>query len=49
MKAKTAQANQAGLDASARTALTNDFFALRDQIDAIALSAEFNGVNLFNG
>ena len=46
MKAKTVQANQAGLDASARTALTNDFLALRDQIDTIVLSAEFNGVNL---
>jgi flagellin len=46
LKAKTVQANQAGLDAASRTALTNDFFALRDQIDTTVATAEFNGINL---
>ena len=42
MKGKVIQENQAGLDANSRTALHNDFIALRDQINTIALSAEFN-------
>jgi flagellin len=46
MKAKVVQANQAGLDANSRTALDNDFKALRDQVQAIVATAEFNGVNL---
>ncbi len=46
MKAKVVQANQAGLDAASRTALHNDFTALRDQISTIVATAEFNGTNL---
>jgi len=46
MKAKTVQANQAGLDSASRTALDSDFRALRDQISTIVASAEFNAVNL---
>jgi flagellin len=46
MKAKVVQANQAGLDAASRTALSNDFVALREQIEAVVNTAEFNGVNL---
>ena len=46
MKAKVVQANQAGLDANSRTALHNDFTALRDQIDTIVQTAEFNGKNM---
>ena len=46
MKAKTVQANQAGLDTASRTALHNDFTALRDQLTTIVASAEFNSVNL---
>ena len=46
MKAKVVQANQAGLDSASRTALHNDFMALRDQIETIVGSAEFNGKNL---
>jgi len=46
MKAKVVQANQAGLDAASRTALNNDFTALRDQITDIVNTADFNGVNL---
>jgi flagellin len=40
------QANQAGLDATSRTALHNDFDALRQQIQTITGTAEFNGTNL---
>ena len=46
MKAKTVQANQAGLDTDSRTALNNDFTALRDQLETIVQTAEFNGKNL---
>ena len=46
MKAKVVQANQAGLDAASRTALNNDFTALRDQLTTIVASAEFNNTNL---
>ena len=46
MKAKTVQANQAGLDSASRTALHNDFTALRDQLTTIVATAEFNSVNL---
>jgi flagellin len=46
MKAKVVQANQAGLDANSRTALNNDFTALRNQVQDIVNSAEFNGINL---
>ena len=46
MKAKVVQANQAGLDSASRTALHNDFVALRDQLATIVVSAEFNQTNL---
>jgi flagellin len=46
MKAKVVQANQAGLDAASRTALNNDFVQLRNQIETIVATAEFNGSNL---
>jgi len=46
MKAKVVQANQAGLDTASRTALNNDFIALRDQITTIVATASFNGTNL---
>ncbi len=46
MKAKVVQANQAGLDSASRTALNNDFTALRDQLTTIVVSAEFNNTNL---
>ena len=48
MKAKVVQANQAGLDSASRSAIQNDFSALRDQISTIVSTAEFNGVNLIN-
>ena len=46
MKAKVVQANQAGLDTASRTALNNDFTSLRDQLETIVQTAEFNGKNL---
>jgi flagellin len=46
MKAKVVQANQAGLDAVSRSAIHNDFSALRDQIASIVETAQFNGTNL---
>ena len=46
MKAKVVQANQAGLDANSRSALHNDFAELRNQVEEIVKSADFNGVNL---
>ena len=46
MKAKVVQSNQAGLDADSRTALQNDYNALRNQIKTIVATAEFNSVNL---
>jgi len=48
MKAKVVQANQAGLDSTSRTALHNDFVALRAQIQTIVDTADFNGTNLIN-
>lgn len=48
MKAKIVQANQSGLDSASRSALNNDFIALRAQIQTIAETAEFNGTNLIN-
>ena len=46
MKAKVVQANQAGLDSQSRTALHNDFKALRDQLTTIVATAEFNDKNM---
>ena len=46
MKAKVVQANQAGLDTDSSNALHDDFTALRDQIETIIATAEFNGKNL---
>ncbi|RMB08971.1 flagellin [Eilatimonas milleporae] len=37
-----------GLDSTSRTALNDEFVELRDQIDAIAASADFNGTNAIN-
>ena len=48
MKAKVVTSNQSQLDAASRTALHNDFIALRDQIATIVATAEFNGVNLID-
>jgi len=47
-KAKVVQANQTGLDTASRSALDNDFQALRSQIETIVSTADFNAVNLID-
>jgi flagellin len=49
MKEKALAASDSSLDTASRTALNEDFKALRDQITTIASNAEFNGTNLING
>ncbi|MGJ3230578.1 MAG: flagellin [Oceanicaulis sp.] len=49
MKEKALAAADASLDTASRTALNEDFTALRDQIDTIVTNAEFNGLNLIDG
>ena len=46
MKEKALAATDASLTTSARSALNEDFKALRDQIASVTTNAEFNGVNL---
>ena len=48
MKEKAVAAADAGLDATSRTALNEDFKALRDQISIIVANAEFNGTNIID-
>lgn len=48
MKEKAVAASDQGLDTSSRTALSQDFEALRDQITSIVQNAEFNGTNLID-
>ena len=48
MKEKALAASDTSLDAASRTALNEDFKALRDQIGTIVSNAEFNGINLIN-
>ena len=49
MKEKALGAADASLDTASRTALNEDFKALRDQIATIVNNAEFNGLNLIDG
>ncbi|WP_026353740.1 flagellin [Woodsholea maritima] len=49
MKEKALAAADSSLDTASRTALNEDFKALRDQIDTIVSNAEFNGTNLIDG
>jgi len=50
MQAKAEAAADPGLDTASRTALANDYNALRDQVTTIVRSAQFNGTNiLING
>ncbi len=46
MKEKALAATDASLTTSARSALNEDFKALRDQIASVTANAEFNGINL---
>jgi flagellin len=48
MKEKALAASDASLDSASRTALNEDFKALRDQVGKIVSTAEFNGTNLID-
>ena len=48
MKEKALAAADTSLDSTARTALNEDFKALRDQVAKVVSNAEFNGKNLIN-
>ena len=48
MKEKTLAASDSSLDTASRTALNEDFMALRDQIAKSVSNATFNGVNMIN-
>jgi len=48
MKEKAVAAADKGLDSTSRTALAEDFNALRSQISTIVKNAEFNGSNLID-
>ncbi|MBL4788058.1 MAG: flagellin [Kordiimonadaceae bacterium] len=49
LKEKAVAASDAGLDTASRTAINQDFLALRDQITSIVNNASFNGTNAVNG
>ncbi|MCU0881442.1 MAG: flagellin [Hyphomonadaceae bacterium] len=49
MKGKALAASQAGLSASAQSALNADFIQMRDQVTSIINNATFDGVNMTNG
>jgi flagellin len=49
MKGKALAGSQAGLSASAQTALNADFVQLRDQVTAIIANSTFDGANMTNG
>jgi flagellin len=49
MKEKALAAADTSLDTASRTALNEDYKALRDQVTTIVSNAEFNGTNLING
>jgi flagellin len=49
MKAKALSASDTSLDTASRSAMNQDFVALRDQISTIVGNAQFNGYNLVNG
>ncbi len=48
MKEKAVAAADQGLDVTSRTALSQDFTSLRDQITSVVQNAEFNGTNLID-
>lgn len=49
MKEKALAAADSSLDTASRSALNEDYTALRDQINTIVSNAEFNGLNLLDG
>jgi len=46
MKEKALAASDSSLDANSRTALNEDFKALRDQLAKVVANADFNGINM---
>jgi flagellin len=49
LKEKALAASDTSLDTTSRTALTNDFESIRDQIKKTVDNASFNGINILNG
>jgi flagellin len=49
MKSKALAASDSSLDTASRSALNEDFTALRDQIASVVSNATFNGFNLIDG
>lgn len=49
LKEKALAASDTSLDSTARTALANDFAAIRDAITKTVTNADFNGANLLDG
>ena len=49
MKSKALAASDSSLDTASRTALNEDFTALRDQIASVVSNAVFNGFNMIDG
>ena len=49
MKSKALAASDSSLDTASRSALNEDFTALRDQIASVVSNASFNGFNLIDG
>jgi flagellin len=49
MKSKSLAASDSSLDTASRSALNEDFAALRDQIASVVQNATFNGFNLIDG
>ena len=49
VKAKVIEASDAGLDAGSRTAIKGDIDAMKEQVETIISSSEFNGTNLLDG
>jgi flagellin len=49
MKSIATQASDTSLDTNSRSALNEDFTALRDQIGTVVTNATFNGVNMLDG
>lgn len=49
MKEIALEASDTSLDSSSRSALNEDFGALRDQITTVVSNASFNGVNMLDG
>ncbi len=49
MKEKALAASDSSLDSASRTALNEDFVALRDQVAKVISNASFNGTNLLDG